>query len=44
MSLAESLRRTDRAAAKELAQAVKDAGVSADLNQRAEAILGRNRK
>lgn len=44
MTLAESLRRSDRAAARDLAQAVKDAGISDDLNRRAEALLNRNKK
>ena len=44
LSLAEALRRSDRSAARELAQAVKDAGLSDDLNRRADAILNRNKK
>lgn len=39
MTLAETLRRSDRPAARELAQAVKDAGLSDSLNRRADAIL-----
>ena len=41
MNLAESLRKGDRPIARELAQAVKDAAVSADLTQRANAILSK---
>jgi HEAT repeat protein len=44
MTLAEALRRSDRTAARELAQAVRDAGLSDDLNRRADAILNRNKK
>jgi HEAT repeat protein len=44
MTLAEALRRSDRSAARELAQAVKDAGLSDDLNRRADAILNRSKK
>lgn len=44
LTLAESLRRSDRPAARELAQAVRDAGLSDDLNRRADAILNRNKK
>ena len=44
MTLAEALRRSDRPAARELAQAVRDAGLSDDLNRRADAILNRNKK
>jgi len=44
MTLAEALRRSDRAAARELAQAVKDAGISDDISRRADAILNRNKK
>ncbi len=39
MTLAETLRRADRSAARELAQAVKDANLSNDLNRKAEMIL-----
>jgi hypothetical protein len=42
MNLAESLRRSDRPTAKELAQLVKDANLSNDLTKRAEAILKKN--
>lgn len=44
MTLAEALRRSDRSVARELAQAVKDAGLSDDLNRRAGAFLNRNKK
>jgi hypothetical protein len=44
MTLAEALRRSDRSAARELAQAVRDAGISDDLNRRADAMLNRNKK
>jgi len=44
MTLAEALRRSDRPTARELAQAVRDAGLSDDLNRRADAFLNRNRK
>jgi HEAT repeats len=40
IGLAESLRKTDRPTAIELAEAVKSAGVSNDLNRRADALLG----
>ncbi len=40
MNLAQRLNRGSRAAARALAQAVKEANVSADLNRRAERILG----
>ena len=39
MALAEALRRSDRPTARELAQAVKDAGLSDSLNRRADAVL-----
>ena len=42
MNLAEALRRPDRPVAKDLAQAVKDAGLSDDLTRRADAILKKN--
>jgi hypothetical protein len=42
MNLAESLRKSDRPVAKELAQAVKDAGLTEDLTRRADAILKKN--
>jgi hypothetical protein len=42
LNLAEALRKPDRRAAKDLAQAVKDAGISDDLNRRADAILKKN--
>jgi HEAT repeat protein len=42
MNLAEALRKPDRPLAKELAQAVKQAGLSDDLTGRAEAILKKN--
>ena len=41
MALAESLRRTDRKTARDLAQAVKDANISDSLNQRADRLLTR---
>ena len=44
MTLAEALRRSDRPAARELAQAVRDAGLSDDFNRRADAILSKNKK
>ena len=44
MTLAEAMRRSDRPTARELAQAVKDAGLSDGLNRRADAILNRNKK
>jgi HEAT repeat protein len=44
MTLAEALRRSDRTAARELAQVVRDAGLSDDLNRRADAFLTRNKK
>jgi HEAT repeat protein len=42
ITLAETLRRTDRPAARDLAQAVKNASLSEDLTRRADAILRRN--
>jgi hypothetical protein len=42
MNLAESLPGSDQPIAKDLAQAVKDAGLSDDLTRRADAILKRN--
>jgi hypothetical protein len=39
LNLAEAMRKTDKALAKELAEAVKQAGLSDDLNRRAEVIL-----
>jgi hypothetical protein len=42
LNLAEALRKADRHAAKDLAQAVKDAGISEDLNRRADAMLKKN--
>ena len=42
MNLAESLRKSDRATARELAKMVKDAAVSPELTRRADAILKRN--
>jgi HEAT repeat protein len=42
ITLAESLRRTDRTTARELAQAIKDSGLSEDITRRADAILRRN--
>jgi hypothetical protein len=42
LNLAESLRKPDRPVAKELAQAVKQAGLSDDLTRRADAILKKN--
>ncbi len=42
VTLAESLRKTNKTAAKELAQAVKDANVSTELTQKANAVLRRN--
>ena len=42
MNLAETVRKGNRPMAKELAQAVKDAGLSDDLSRRADAILQRN--
>ena len=44
MTLAEALRRSDRPAARELAQAVRDAALSDDLNRKADAILNRNKR
>ena len=41
LTLAETLRRTDRPAARDLAQAVKNANLSEDLNRRADTILRR---
>jgi HEAT repeat protein len=41
ISLAQSLRRNDKPAARELAQAVKDARISDDLTRKADAILKR---
>jgi hypothetical protein len=41
LTLAESLRKTDRPAAMDLAQAVKQAGISDDLTRKAEAVLKR---
>jgi HEAT repeat protein len=42
ITLAETLRRTDRPAARDLAQAIKNASISEDLTRRADAILRRN--
>ena len=42
LNLADALRKPDRRAAKDLAQAVKDAGISDDLNRKADAILKKN--
>ena len=42
VTLAESLRRTDRPAARDLAQAIKNASLSENLTRRADAILRRN--
>jgi HEAT repeat protein len=42
VTLADSLRRTDRPAARDLAQAVKSASISEALTRRADAILRRN--
>jgi hypothetical protein len=42
MNLAETLRKTDKPTAKDLAQAVKQAALSADLTRRADAILKKN--
>jgi hypothetical protein len=42
VSLAEALRRTDRPAARALAQAVKDAAISDEITRKADAILRRN--
>ena len=39
MTLAEALRKTDRPAAKDLAQAAKNAAVSEEVTRRADAIL-----
>jgi HEAT repeat protein len=41
ITLAETLRRTDRPAARDLAQAIKNANLSEDLTRRADAILTR---
>jgi hypothetical protein len=41
IALAETLRRTDRPAARSLAQAIKDAKVSEDLTRKADAVLNR---
>jgi HEAT repeat protein len=42
VTLAEALRKTDKPAAKDLAQAIKNASISEDLTRRAVAILKRN--
>jgi HEAT repeat protein len=42
VALAEALRKTDKPAAKDLAQAVKNAGISDEITRRANAILKRN--
>jgi hypothetical protein len=42
ITLAETLRRTDRPAARDLAQAIKNASISEDQTRRADAILRRN--
>jgi HEAT repeat protein len=42
VTLAEALRKTDKLAAKDLAQAVKNAGVSDEVTRRADAILKKN--
>jgi hypothetical protein len=42
VTLAETLRKTDKAAAKDLAQAVKNAGISDEISRRADAILKKN--
>jgi hypothetical protein len=42
VTLAESLRKTDKPAAKDLAQAVKNAGISDEISRRADAILKKN--
>jgi HEAT repeat protein len=42
MALAEALRKTDKPAAKDLAQAVKNAGISDQMTRRADAILKKN--
>jgi HEAT repeat protein len=42
ITLAETLRRTDRVAARDLAQAIKNASLSENLTRRADAILRRN--
>ena len=44
MNLAEALRRSDKPAAKDLAQAVKQAGLSEDLTRRADAILNNSKR
>lgn len=42
VSLAETLRKTDKPAAKDLAQAVKSAGISDEISRRADAVLKKN--
>ena len=42
VTLAEALRKTDKPAAKDLAQAVKNAGISDDISRKADAILKKN--
>ena len=42
VTLAESLRKTDKAAAKDLAKAVKNAAISDEITRRADAILKKN--
>jgi HEAT repeat protein len=42
VTLAEALRKTDKPAAKDLAQAVKSAGISDDISRKADAILKKN--
>jgi HEAT repeat protein len=43
VTLAEALRKTDKPAAKDLAQAVKSAGISDEITRKANAILKKNR-
>ena len=43
MTLAEILRKQDKPTARELAQAVRDANLSAALNRKADALLGRKK-
>ena len=42
VTVAESLRKTDKAAAKDLAQAIKNAAISEEITRRADAILKKN--
>jgi hypothetical protein len=42
LTLADALRKTDKPAAKDLAQAVKTAGISDEITRKADAILKKN--